>query len=79
MCSVILPGFSSRLVCLIKLIRRRREWRALVEFKMVGKSGLSSGACSSMESMALRSFLTETSPIPDRTLLQMRVRLTLSR
>ena len=76
---MISPGLSSRLVFLMKLMSLSRALRALAEFKILGRSGFKRTFGSVIESMASRSFLTETSPMPERTLLQTRARLTLSR
>ena len=63
----------------MKLTKRRKELRALADLKTSGRSGLSSGVVEVSELMKLRILPSETSPMPERTLLQMRVRLILSR
>ena len=76
---MILLGLSLELTFLRKLVSRNRELRALAAFMTAGRSGLFKTSASLMESMAERILRMETSPMPDNTLLQTRVRLILSR
>ena len=63
----------------MKLTRRRRELRALAALRISGRSGLSSGVAEESELMKFKMVFSETSPMPESTLLQTRVRLILSR